>query len=159
MKAEMPQPLGKGWKFGENRERGWMTTSSKWKKNWMVFIKKKKKVPPSEILLAFLFLVSRDRFLLKVIVWAFKIWQHGDRKGAHVAVTWRSSAVVLAIDRSILCGSYHSLVSFTQFFKAAFNLSLCLPIRAFDVEMPFLHLLNIWSILLHTAKSSWSGFT
>lgn len=51
--------------------------------------------------------------------------------------------MVLAIDWSIQYGSYHSLVSFTQFFKAAFNLSLCLPIRAFDVEMPFLHLLNI----------------
>lgn len=44
MKAEMPQPLGKGWKFGENRERGWMTTSSKWKKKLDgVHLKKQKK--------------------------------------------------------------------------------------------------------------------
>lgn len=50
----------------------------------------------------------------------------------------------LTIDWPIQRGyNHHSLVSFTHFFKAAFNLSLCLPIHAFDVVMPFLHLLNI----------------
>ena len=108
-------------------------------------------------------------FLLPVLAWPFPLQGHcasraarEEEKGATCSDSTglEEQCSGSTIDWPIQHGyNHHSLVSFTHFFKAAFNLSLCLPIHAFDVVMPFLHLLNIWSISLHTAKSSWSGFT